>query len=78
MSNVAAKATMFVCLPERSAFNFSGKDEARARDLFYALWIPDLFMERVESDGDWSLFCPDEAKGLHDVWGEKFEELYIK
>lgn len=55
-----------------------GKEETRARDLFYALWIPDLFMERVESNGDWSLFCPNEAKGLYDVWGEEFNELYTK
>ncbi|KAF8475064.1 ribonucleotide reductase [Kalaharituber pfeilii] len=53
-----------------------GKEESRARDLFYALWIPDLFMKRVEANGDWSLFCPNEAPGLADVWGEKFEELY--
>nr|CAB3265788.1 ribonucleoside-diphosphate reductase large subunit-like [Phallusia mammillata] len=56
----------------------TGKDESRARDLFYALWIPDLFMKRVESDGNWSLFCPDEAKDLYDTWGEKFEELFEK
>ncbi|KAI9141474.1 ribonucleotide reductase [Paraphysoderma sedebokerense] len=56
----------------------TGKEESRARDLFYAMWIPDLFMERVESDGDWSLFCPAEAPGLHDCWGEKFNELYVK
>ncbi|XP_078481130.1 ribonucleoside-diphosphate reductase large subunit [Ciona intestinalis] len=56
----------------------TGKDESRARDLFYALWIPDLFMKRVECDGDWSLFCPDEAKGLYDVWGDEFEELFVK
>jgi len=55
-----------------------GKEESRARDLFYALWIPDLFMKRVEQDGDWSLFCPNEAKGLADCHGEKFEELYTK
>ncbi|KAL7749834.1 ribonucleotide-diphosphate reductase subunit rnr1 [Sorochytrium milnesiophthora] len=54
----------------------TGKEEQRARDLFYALWVPDLFMERVEKDMDWSLFCPAEAPGLADVWGEKFEELY--
>ncbi|KNE59053.1 ribonucleoside-diphosphate reductase large subunit [Allomyces macrogynus ATCC 38327] len=54
----------------------TGKEESRARDLFYALWIPDLFMKRVESNGDWSLFCPAEAPGLADVWGDKFEELY--
>ncbi|CAK8683535.1 unnamed protein product [Clavelina lepadiformis] len=56
----------------------TGKDESRARDLFYALWIPDLFMKRVESDGMWSLFCPDDARGLHEVWGEEFETLYEK
>jgi ribonucleoside-diphosphate reductase alpha chain len=54
----------------------SGAEEERARDLFYALWIPDLFMERVESGGDWTLFCPNEAPGLADVWGDKFKELY--
>ncbi|KZT11824.1 ribonucleotide reductase alpha subunit [Laetiporus sulphureus 93-53] len=53
-----------------------GKEEVRARDLFYALWIPDLFMKRVESQGQWSLFCPNEAPGLHEVWGEEFERLY--
>lgn len=55
-----------------------GKEENRARDLFYAMWIPDLFMKRVESDGDWCLMCPDQSPGLHEVWGEKFEELYAK
>jgi ribonucleoside-diphosphate reductase alpha chain len=54
----------------------TGKEEARARDLFYALWIPDLFMKRVEEDGMWSLFCPHEAPGLADCYGKKFEELY--
>ena len=54
----------------------TGAEEERARDLFYALWIPDLFMERVEADADWSLFCPDEAPGLSDVWGKEFVELY--
>lgn len=54
----------------------TGKDEARARDLFYAMWIPDLFMKRVESNKDWSLFCPNEAKGLIEVWGDEFDELY--
>ncbi|MFN8393296.1 MAG: ribonucleoside-diphosphate reductase subunit alpha [Bacteroidia bacterium] len=53
-----------------------GKEENRARDLFYALWIPDLFMKRVKDGGDWSLFCPNEAPGLHDCWGEAFENLY--
>ena len=55
-----------------------GKEERRARDLFYALWIPDLFMQRVESDGQWSLFCPNEAPGLADVYGEEFNRLYTK
>ncbi|KAL5460462.1 hypothetical protein EMCRGX_G033913 [Ephydatia muelleri] len=55
-----------------------GAEEKRARDLFYALWIPDLFMKRVESNGNWSLMCPDECPGLADVWGDKFEELYTK
>ncbi|HEY9256534.1 ribonucleoside-diphosphate reductase subunit alpha [Chitinophaga sp.] len=55
-----------------------GKEEMRARDLFYALWMPDLFMQRVEANGDWSLFCPHEAPGLHECWGEEFEALYAK
>lgn len=55
-----------------------GKEEMRARDLFLALWMPDLFMKRVEENGEWSLFCPNEAPGLADVYGEKFEELYEK
>ncbi|CAG8610344.1 669_t:CDS:10 [Funneliformis mosseae] len=54
----------------------TGKEEVRARDLFYALWISDLFMKRVESDEDWSLFDPSEAPGLMDVWGDEFEKLY--
>lgn len=54
-----------------------GKEEQRARDLFYALWIPDLFMERVQSNDDWSLFCPSESPGLADCWGAEFEKLYI-
>ena len=53
-----------------------GKEEMRARDLFYALWISDLFMKRVEADGKWSLFCPNEAPGLSECWGAEFEELY--
>ncbi|KAI3518925.1 hypothetical protein L1887_07824 [Cichorium endivia] len=55
-----------------------GKEEQRARDLFYALWIPDLFMERVKSNGVWSLFCPNEAPGLSDCWGQDFEKLYTQ
>ncbi len=55
-----------------------GKEEMRARDLFYALWIPDLFMERVKENGDWSLFCPNECPGLHEAYGGEFEALYHK
>ena len=55
-----------------------GKEELRARDLFYALWISDLFMKRVEENGSWSLFCPNEAPGLTTSWGEEFEKLYTK
>ena len=55
-----------------------GKEELRARDLFYALWIPDLFMKRVESNEMWSLFCPNEAPGLADCYGDEFEKLYEK
>ncbi len=55
-----------------------GKEEMRARDLFFALWICDLFMKRVEENGEWSLFCPNEAPGLSDCWGEEFEKLYTK
>ncbi len=55
-----------------------GKEEMRARDLFYALWVSDLFMERVEANADWSLFCPHEAPGLADCWGKEFEKLYKK
>ena len=54
------------------------QEEHRARDLFYGLWIPDLFMERVQSDGQWSLFCPNEAPGLADCWGTDFERLYTQ
>eukprot|EP00761_Pharyngomonas_kirbyi_P014191 gb/GECH01014221.1/.p1 GENE.gb/GECH01014221.1/~~gb/GECH01014221.1/.p1 ORF type:complete len:813 (+),score=172.54 gb/GECH01014221.1/:1-2439(+) len=56
----------------------NGKDEIRARDLFYALWVSDLFMKRVKTNAAWSLFCPNEAPGLSDVWGEEFEQLYLK
>ncbi|AQL01780.1 Ribonucleoside-diphosphate reductase large subunit [Zea mays] len=55
-----------------------GKEENRARDLFYALWVPDLFMQRVQNNGEWSLFCPNEAPGLADSWGEEFDNLYKK
>lgn len=56
----------------------NGAEEMRARDLFYALWIPDLFMKRVEEDGMWSLMCPNECIGLSDVHSEEFEKLYIE
>lgn len=55
-----------------------GDDKLRARDLFYALWISDLFMKRVENDEEWSLFCPDECPRLNDVWGDEYEQLYKK
>merc|ERR1719242_208111 len=56
----------------------NGTEENRARDLFYALWIPDLFMQRVEQDQQWSLMCPNECPGLFNCWGEKFEALYTQ
>ncbi|TFK52306.1 hypothetical protein OE88DRAFT_1657496 [Heliocybe sulcata] len=55
-----------------------GKEEVRARDLFYALWISDLFMKRVKANGNWTLMCPSECPGLHEVYGEEFEALYEK
>lgn len=55
-----------------------GKEEMRTRDLFTALWIPDLFMKRVEADGEWSLFCPSTAIGLSECWGDEFDALYQK
>jgi ribonucleoside-diphosphate reductase alpha chain len=56
----------------------TGSEEERCRDLFYALWVPDLFMERVEKNEPWTLFCPSEAPGLADVYGDEFKELYEK
>ena len=56
----------------------NGLEKERARDLFYALWIPDLFMKRVEANTDWSLFCPSEAPGLADVYGKEYEDLYTR
>ncbi|KAK0181799.1 hypothetical protein PV327_004047 [Microctonus hyperodae] len=56
----------------------TGKEEYRARDLFYALWIPDLFMKRTQENGVWSLMCPHKSPGLDECWGEKFEQLYNK
>jgi ribonucleoside-diphosphate reductase subunit M1 len=55
-----------------------GDEELKARDLFYALWIPDLFMERVKTDGGWTLMCPDECPGLADVYGDEFVALYTR
>jgi ribonucleoside-diphosphate reductase alpha chain len=55
-----------------------GKEEMRARDLFYALWVPDLFMKRVEANGEWTLMCPHECPGLSDTHGEEFEKLYTR
>lgn len=55
-----------------------GEEDLRARDLFYALWTPDLFMERVKSGGEWTLMCPDECPGLSEVFGDEFKELYEK
>lgn len=68
-------ADIFTFLELRKNF---GKDEIRARDLFYALWVPDLFMERVRTNGNWCLFCPNEAPGLCDVWGDEFVALFEK
>jgi ribonucleoside-diphosphate reductase alpha chain len=58
--------------------NPQGKDEVRARDLFYALWVPDMFMERVKEDGIWSLMCPDECPNLTETYGDEFNALYTK
>ena len=55
-----------------------GDEDAKGRDLFYALWVPDLFMARVKANAEWSLFCPDECPGLSDVYGEEFDTLYAK
>jgi len=55
-----------------------GKEEMRARDLFYAMWIPDLFMKRVQEDGEWTLMCPNECPGLFDTHGDEFEAMYTK
>ena len=55
-----------------------GDEESKSRDLFYGLWLSDLFMERVKDDKLWSLFCPDKTPGLADVYGDKFKELYLK
>ena len=56
----------------------TGAEEERCRDLFIALWIPDIFMKRVKENGTWSLFCPFEAPGLEDVYGDEYEALYVK
>jgi ribonucleoside-diphosphate reductase alpha chain len=56
----------------------TGTETERARDLFYSLWVPDLFMKRVEEDGDWTLMCPDKCPNLHTTYGEEFEKLYTQ
>ena len=55
-----------------------GKEEMRARDLFFAMWVPDLFMKRVEEDSTWTLMCPNECQNLYSTHGEEFEKLYLK
>ena len=55
-----------------------GDEDAKGRDLFYALWVPDLFMARVKTNAEWSLFCPDECPGLSDVYGDEFDALYVR
>jgi ribonucleoside-diphosphate reductase alpha chain len=55
-----------------------GKEEMRARDLFYAMWLPDLFMKRVEKNAKWTLMCPNECPGLYDCYGDEFDKLYLK
>lgn len=55
-----------------------GDEDAKGRDLFYALWVPDLFMRRVKASAEWSLFCPDECPGLSDVCGDEFDQLYVR
>ena len=57
-------------------YNYLHFHPQRARDLFYAMWVPDLFMERVKQDTTWSLMCPHECPGLADTWGDEFKELY--
>ena len=56
----------------------TGDEKIRARDLFYALWVPDLFMHRVEENDNWCLMCPHKSPGLEECWGKEFEELYTK
>ena len=68
-------ADIFEFLDLRKNF---GDENKRARDLFLALWISDLFMKQVKDDADWYLMCPDECKGLTDCWGEDYESLYWK
>lgn len=67
-----------VCCSFLCSIFLNVQEEHRARDLFFALWVPDLFMERVQRNGVWSLFCPSEAPGLADCWGKEFEELYTR
>lgn len=58
--------------------NVVGEEQLRAKDMFYALWTPDLFMKRVYEDANWSLMCPHECPGLIEAWGEEFETLYTR
>lgn len=77
-------AAIYLCEWHKDIFEFielrrpQGADELRARDLFYAIWMSDLFMERVKEDGHWSLFCPNRAKGLVSTWGDDFRKLYLE
>ncbi|KAI8422334.1 hypothetical protein MSG28_006202 [Choristoneura fumiferana] len=78
-----ALAFMYIALEPREPILLeqmknTGKEEVRARELFYALWIPDLFMKRVENNENWSLMCPHDSPGLADCWGDEFQALYEK
>lgn len=75
-----AQRRSFRALVERRALTRAGAQRVSdgGRDLFYGLWIPDLFMKRVEEDAEWSLMCPSQCPGLDDVWGEDFEALYTR
>ena len=71
------------CATEDASLVISGPEsllhvQARARDLFYGLWTTDIFMQRVEANADWSLFCPNEAPGLADCWGEEHAALFVR
>lgn len=78
LSSPCAGVELQITIISVVVFFFFLQEEHRARDLFYALWVPDLFMERVQSNGHWSLFCPNEAPGLADCWGQEFVDLYTQ